>query len=182
MRGEKIVEFEKPFLYSFNGQFEEATSITVRAPGLPHLAVHAKVQAALARAILAFPRPDRKPDAADEGVDHGEDESDGASGAAPEIDALQVLAAGYDENGYADFLKWLKRTLTNQPKLAFVTGTDCPVTDEVWDSISEEGGLDAVFKVLSAFVGFFLAALGADSKKTNGPPAVAGSASRTKAA
>ena len=176
MRGTKTITFDKPFLYSRGGTFEEATEITVRAPGMTLIRVHARVESAVARAILAFPRPEKR----EEQTDDEHEEAVTEAGKA-EIDALQVLAAGLGADDYGDTLVWLKKTLTNQPRLATITGTDnLAITDEVWDSIEEESGTDAALKVLSAFVGFFLERLNKEPPKPNGAAASAGSASVTK--
>jgi hypothetical protein len=174
MGGTKEVTFEKPFLYSEGGTFEESNSITVREPGLDLFHIHGRMQSITMKSVFKFANSERQKIQEEE-----ETTGEAVDPSKRSVDALAIVAAAYDEEDYAKTIAWMKKTLTNQPKLAFVTGTKVPVTDEVWESLEAEGGVDAVMSVLSEFAGFFFRRL-EPSKSASGGSASGGSASPTK--
>ncbi len=168
-RGEKTTEYEHGFEYSHEGSIVEGTAITVRAPGLVDLAVHARMQSICNRALIEFFPVVKK--MRDEARDDEEAETAAAEADAepaegkkkPEIDALQIISYGLGEDGYASFVAWLKKTLTGNARLAFVAGTRQPLTDEIWASLEDRGALKSVLSVLSDFSSFFFTLSGETS-------------------
>lgn len=178
MKGEKTINFDFAFQYSEGGKFAEASSITVRAPGLGKFDVHTTMSAYVGKAALAFTRlasemPQQAAAEADD--DSGEPKTD-------DQDVMQLMAMGLGVDEFPKFAMYVKRALTGTPKLAHVTDTKIGLTDEIWESIEAGGGMEAVQKVMSDFAGFFFEALGGRRAKANGAEPAPTSASPTKAA
>lgn len=182
MKGENTVEFDFTFQYSRGGKFEEGHSITIRAPGLGKYDVHTTMTAYVGRAALAF----AKLASSDSGqpAPHADSsaEADQPSGEdQDEQDVMQLMAMGLGVEEFPKFAMYLKRVLTGTPKLARVTDTDVGISDEIWESLEANGGMDAVHRVMSDFTGFFLGSMAARQQKPNGAAPAHSSASPTKA-
>ncbi len=185
MRGEHTIEFDVPFQYSDGGKFKEASSITVRAPGLGKYHIHTVMVSFVYKGLMSFTTSGQamkeiasylKPvEDEDEDGDQQKAEDD------PEKDIMPVLAIGLGTETYPQFAAFVRKSLTDSPKLATIGDTGLPVTDEVWESIEETSGIDEVMRVFNAFTNFFNKA-DSKSKKGNGKKRSRGSSSRTKAA
>lgn len=179
MRGTKTITFDDcEFTYSKGGQFVRGNQITVREPGLGKWEVHSQMTAYVSKAALAFSRlaagmqvPDRPVEDEPEVADQDEQQ-----------DVMQLMAMGLGVDEYPKFASYVKRVLTGSPRLASV-GEDgeSAVTDEVWDSLAENGGMEAVTRVMSEFTGFFFEALNKRRAKRSGAVTAPTSASPTKA-
>ncbi len=170
------------FRYSRRGQFEDACSITVCEPNFEKRAVHAKMSAMVFDALIkaqqrvARPQSEEAPQVEPAAAAAASDGSDvevlaGADQAEP--DYLIHMQMGMPSSDYSAFLEYARVQLTGDRRLAFV-GDDTsgpvkeriPIDEGVWMSLAEEGGMDAVNRVLSAFVSFFHPA--ARQKRTSG--------------
>lgn len=178
MRGEKTITFDFPIRYSENGKFEEAYTITVRAPGLGKYDVYTAMQSYVGKGIISFikARGDvAKPDE-DEYADNDAASPDEEKG---EEDVMAIMAIGLDTKMYQEFATYTRRAITNAPKLATIGEGKAPLSDAVWEELADKGGMEAINRVLSEFVSFFLDALG--SKKKSGPAKSVSSSSPTRA-
>ena len=168
MRGQRLVQFPFEFEYSEGGQFKTEFGVTLTAPGLAQIKVHSQMTAWAKRAELGLAtqmsgmkRPTGE--AAEAVVDE-----------APETDeemadrVTTVFAMGLGEEKYPEFLDYVKRVLTNNPALARVGETQVPITDGVWMSLDQNGGMSAVLMLVAGFASFFLANGQRNSGKTNG--------------
>lgn len=183
MRGTKTIEFETPFRYSANGVYSETTTVTIRAPGLGKFDVHNKMQAYVMEAMFALAKQaaemrgfaEAKKAAAEDDDEAPKDQPD-----PPGSEIMDQISAGLGHTKYPEFAGYVKRVLTNTPKLATVGEDKQPLTDEVWEAIEETNGTSAAMDILGGFAGFFVNALG--SKKTTGSALSATSSSPMKVA
>ena len=178
MRGEKTVTFDFNFEYSHDGNFVEANTITLRAPGLGKFDVHNTMQAYVSKAVVSFAAQLR--DANKGQPDQSTDDEDVSDTSEPDDDkdVMVIMAMGLDLDVYPKFAAYVQRVLTNTPKLATIGDTKVPITDAVWSSIEERGGIEAANKIMSEFTSFFFDALG--SKKASGKGKPLSSASPSK--
>lgn len=179
MRGEKTVTFDFNFEYSHDGNFVEANTITLRAPGLGKFDVHNTMQAYVSKAVVSFAAQlrDANKGQPDQSTDD-DDVSDTSEAQDEDKDVMVIMAMGLDLDVYPKFASYVQRVLTNTPKLATIGDTKAPITDAVWTSIEERGGIEAANKIMSEFTSFFFDALG--SKKGNGKGKLPSSASPSK--
>lgn len=182
MRGTKTIEFETPFRYSTNGVYSETTTVTIRAPGLGKFDVHNRMQAYVMEAMFALAKraaemrgfADAKKSALED-----EDKPSAEVPDPPGSEIMDQISVGLGHVKYPEFAGYVKRVLTNTPKLATVGEDRQPLTDEVWEAIEETNGTAAAMDILGSFAGFFVNALG--SKKPTGSARSATSSSPTKA-
>lgn len=157
MRGKKEINFPFEFEYSHEGQFKKEFGVKVQAPGIDQFDIHNKMVAFASDAevglAIKFSKVKRE--------DRQTDEEDIAK-SAPETDAemaqrvIGVYSMGLGPEAFPIFMSFIKKTLTNNPKLASIGETNVPITDLVWNAIDNAGGMDAVALVLMSFAGFFL--------------------------
>lgn len=163
---EIMLPFE--FSYSDGGVVKTEMAVTVRAPSFEDFKVHntmvgyAKAaQVGVAVAFSKFARPEARatdvPGGDAEPVEIVETEAEMADR------VLSTYAAGLGEDKFSAFMEYLRGVLTNNARLACVTGTKIPIRDKVWQSISEAGdkeeaggGMQAITIICAAFAGFFL--------------------------
>lgn len=190
MRGEKTIKFDFDFSFpTGDGEFGYANAIDIRAPGLGKHDVYFTVKSYVSKALTGFaklrgdiekPKADKDIDLDDEPVEESNDED------SDEIDTMAIMAAGLDVKAFQELALYLRRALTASPKLATVSGTKTAVTDEVWHTIDEKGGMDAINKVLCAYIDFFLESQTSRSrngkKKSTGSDLPAKDTSRTATA
>lgn len=170
MRGEKTIEFSPEFNVKFSnkGKFTESTGVVVREPGLGKFEVYTTMSAYVADALrkIYADKSERKqaaPAAAAPAPIETE-EPDLDENSDQDVDVLVFMRMGLGPDRYPAFMRYVKNVLTSSPKLANVIGDDKQgLTDEVWESISEGGGMKAVEKVLSEFTGIFFDALDASA-------------------
>lgn len=174
MRGEKTIEFEHPFQFSDSGEYRDATTVTVRAPGLGKFHTHTNMMRYVSTAVLAFNQ--KMGGKVDDGVGDDDDKPEVEDG---DEDALFFLSMGLGED-FPEFALFVKKALTDS-KLAYIGEPKNRVTDEVWVSIEETNGTDAALRILGEFASFFMDALELKSKKETGKKGSGGSASGTKA-
>lgn len=182
MRGTKTIELETPFRYSSKGIYSETTTVTIRAPGLGKFDVHNKMQSYVMEAMFALAKKAAEMRGFVEAKKAADDEDDKPKEDIidpPGSEIMDQIAVGLGHDKYPEFAGYVKRVLTNAPKLATVGDDSQPLTDEVWDAIEEANGTSAAMDVLGSFAGFFVNALG--SKKTTGSAPSATSSSPTKA-
>lgn len=192
MRGEKIITLDEPFQISEGGSFTEATTITLRAPGLGKRNVHFAMSSYVMEAIgnLQRNRPDlmRQSQETDSvlNVDDDEPAGMGHNGPPGEDDAKeaqafwQMMQMGLGVEKFPAFADYVMRTLTGAPKFATVGENEVPLNDAAWESIDETNGMAAIEQICGTFVGFFMGA--PKSPKTNGKGMPPSSSSRPKAA
>jgi hypothetical protein len=172
MRGEKILELGFEFEYSAGGKFERAESITLRAPGFKLRHIHATMTGFVSDALIGL--AGKVSQLRDAG---GKDDSNAdAAGDTGERDALVLMSMGLGPK-FADFHAYVIKTLTNTQLLAAVGGTTTGITDAVWESIEEQGGMAAVDKIVGEFSGFFLDQAGSKLTTGNGKDSPATSSS-----
>ena len=174
MRGEKVIDFGFTFKYSDGGEFQEASEIVLRAPGLDKFDVHTSMKAWTGKAMLNFAQIARGETVSDEQI-----EQESPDNTTDDQDVMQMMSMGLNVDEFPKFAAYVRKVLTNSKKLATVGQTDIPLTDATWIDIENQGGMEAVFKIMSDFTGFFLGAL--TSKGQNGDGKSATLSSRTKA-
>lgn len=180
VKGIKQIDFDFDITYSKGGRFVTTRQITVRAPGLNRFEVHAAMTAYVNKAALAFTEiagklqgsapaqpeaPTQPPETASE----------------DDQDVIQLMAMGLGIEKFPEFVVYVKRVLTNSPRLATAGESgDQALTDEVWESLEANGGMEAVHRVMSEFTGFFFEAMGKRQAKQSGVASAPTSASPTK--
>ncbi len=171
MRGEKRIEFDFEFEYSANGQFASSRELCLRAPGLGKFEVHATMQAFVAQ---TFGNLHSMRDSFSQEETETQPDND------QQKDLTQFIAMGLGVDEYPNFFRYVYRTLTNCPRLAYVDdgNNKQPVTDAVWESIEQRGGMEAINRVVSEFTDFFFTALA--SKDESGADKLTGSSEPTK--
>lgn len=177
-RGEKTLTFDFPIRFSENGEWSETDKITICAPGLGKYDVYTTMQSYVGKALLTWSRGEKaKQDAQTTSTLDDDDEKPEASD--ENKDVMLYMSMGLDTETYPKFASYVQRVLTNSPKLARVGDNKAPLTDDVWASIEEQGGMEAVTRIMSEFVDFFFEAL--ESKKKRGAGKSRSSSSPTKA-
>lgn len=186
MHGETVITFDEPFQYSKNGNFEPATTITLRAPGLGKRHVHYTMGAFVMEAIGELQNRRASLLASAGATDPMPTSSnsldvDDAAPAKPEpeedpLGFWQIMKMGLGPDKFPRFADYVMRELTGTPKLATVGDTGIPLTEAVWESLVETNGMDAPERIMGTFTGFFLAS--PKSKKPSGGATSASSSLR----
>lgn len=170
MRGQRLIELPVKFRYSENGQSKEECAVMVQAPGLDQFAVHNKMVAYAAEALRKVQMEEAALLASmGSALDiimkaRAEIDQNAEPVAEPKPESLfdmttrvmETYAKGLGHEKFPDFMDYLKKVLTNNPKLARVGETKIAIRDESWDDINERGGMEAVSIILAAFADFFL--------------------------
>lgn len=170
MRGEKTIKFDFPIRFPENGTWGESDFITVRAPGLGKFDVYNTMRAYVGKAVVNITKindgrkkdDDITPDD-DEAVTPAKDDKD-------EQDVMMIMSMGLDVETFPKFAHYVQKVLTNAPKLATIGENRVAITDEAWLSIEDQGGMEAISKVMSEFTGFFFDALGSPKKNGSAKP------------
>ncbi|MEQ8823845.1 MAG: hypothetical protein RIC14_05680 [Filomicrobium sp.] len=154
MRGEKTIDLGFTIQVSQGGQYVDANSVTVRAPGFRRADIHDQMTVWVGKAAMSFEKfradiPQTKTVTDDEDIEDIESKDE---------DWMTMVSMGLDVDQFTSFASYVRSVLTNS-KLANVGDGDARLTDEAWEAIFEQGGMDAVRRIESAFVGFFFAAL-----------------------
>lgn len=164
MRGEKTITFDFPIRYSKGGKFEEAYTITVRAPGLGRIDVYDTMKSYVGKAILNMSklRSDLRK-AVDEDAQavlesEPNDEAEG-EGEDDQKDVLIIMQMGLETEVYTKFVAYVRKVLTNSVLASIGDDGKTKISDEVWEELAEKGGLEAVYMVMSEFVGLFFESL-----------------------
>jgi hypothetical protein len=174
MRGEKVVELGVTFRFpTGKGEYGEASTVTVRAPGLANFRVHNKMQAYVMDGAFAMmkkaveARGGVAAAAAAEAAAEAEREANGETlEEAPEplgVDTMNQMSIGLGVERFPEFCEFIRKSLTNS-KFATIGDSKIMITDETWEAIEEVAGMDGVMEVMGQFVGFF-----AGSQKSRKP-------------
>ena len=157
------------FLYpDGHGEYRKADSITVTETTNRTRRIDARMTHVVMRGILGLSNSLR-PDSQSSDSGESEEMDDEA--------VLTFLAMGIeDSHVYEQTLDAIRKALTSEPRLAVVSGTEVPLTDEIWGNI----GLENETRVLSVFASFFLARMQKHSRKTNGSNGSIASSSPTR--
>lgn len=181
-KGEKQVILPFIFKFSDKGKFSEEHCITLRAPSLADFAAHNKMVSYASAAITTAQRNEAVmfssigSDVLDKILAaraEMQKEMDKDAEPEPETDeevagrVTQMFAAGLGDK-FPDFMDFIKKTLTNNARLAAIGDTKVPITDAVWDELNKEGGMEAVNLVLMSFANFFLPAQPSRSQSESG--------------
>lgn len=169
-RGVKTITFDFPISYPIDGQYQETDRITVRSPGLGKYDVYSTMKAYVGKAMLNMSkaRAGMKSEVEqkialqddDDVVDVDGDDADN-----DEKDVMIIMAMGLSTEEYPKFATYVQKVLTGSTRLATVGAEDkVAITDEVWTSLEEGGGMEAVNRVMSEFVSFFFDALPSPKK------------------
>jgi hypothetical protein len=181
MRGSKTIEFDFDITYSKGGQFVTTRQITVREPGLGKYDVHATMTAFVSKAALSFSKLAKEMRGAG-GQQPEQSEPSAPPADDDDQDVMQLMAMGLGIDEFPKFATYVKKAMTGSPRVATVgEGTDQAITEEVWESLDQNGGMEAVNKVMSEFTGFFFEALNKRQAKRTGAATSATSSSPTKA-
>lgn len=183
-----------------DGGIVDVSTVTLRAPALGKLDVHSTMktfvedglagfqvkQAQLARAagidlqaeqqkFLEAQRAaqDERPETETE----DDDEEDPAEN-------MAIMASGLGRTEYPEFVRYVKKVLTDCPKLADIgsdeNGKPYAISDDFWNRLDQiDGGMDAAMRIMGAFADFFIAS--PTSRKKSGKKKSTTSAKRTKA-
>lgn len=175
MRGEKTIDLGFTISVSQGGDYVSADTVTVRAPGFRRADIHDTMVAWVSKASINFTKLRAGLPVSDQPIDDDEalksiDDAD--------QDWMQMVAMGLEVDQYAGFASYVRKVLTNS-KLASVGDVDAKLTDEAWEAIYDQGGMEAVRRIESAFVGFFFESLMSTKRHGNGKSPF--SASPTKA-
>jgi hypothetical protein len=187
MRGSRTIYLPINFRYSEGGAFKEDCAVTLTAPSLENFAIQTKMVAYATQALreaekeqLQFlaeagdvlekilkSRAELQEAAAAEAAEEA------ATQAAETDDAMAtrvigMFARGLGPDKFPAFMEFLKKTLTNNAKLARVGDTKVPLKDETWNDIDEKGGMSAVNIILATFAGFFLPTAASPSAEASG--------------
>lgn len=155
-RGAKTITFDFDFTYAAGGKQDQHNEIHVAAPGVENFQVHATMQGYINRALMFA-----MPNLASIGEDVREEMSERAKERATEkegkddVSTLAIASMGLGPKEYPKFLAYVKKTLTGNSRLAWVGDDKAPISDVVWSTLAEEGGMEAVEQVLAAFADFF---------------------------
>ena len=199
-KGERQIILPFEFKFSDKGKWAVEHCITLQAPSLADFGVHNKMVGFASKAITTAQRneavmfssinsdvlgkiiaaraefeAERK--ASQEENAEPEQETDEAVAER----ATQMFAAGLDDK-FPDFMEFLKKTLTNNPRLARIGDTQAPIVDGVWEELNKHGGMEAVNLVLMSFANFFLQAPQSKSTNASGDEQPITSSSDTRAA
>jgi hypothetical protein len=182
MRGEKTIDLGVTFRYpNGKGQYEETSAVTVRAPGLSMFHVHTRMQAWVVDGLVGAMNKVVREKGAEQARADAAAEADADQQAEQEEHPGDVImdrmAIGLGER-YPDFAVYIKKVLTNSALVS--VGAGGRMTDEAWEAIEAEAGMQGVLVVLGTFAGFFLGS--GPSKKPNGNASSTISSSDTKAA
>lgn len=166
-RGTKTITFDFPILYPVDGQYLETNKITVNSPGLGKYDVYSTMKSYVGKAMLNMSKA-RAGIKSDEELKIALQDDDEApaqdAGEDEDRDVMIIMAMGLSTEDYPKFATYVQKVLTGSPRLATVGDEKCAITDEVWTSIEENGGMEAVNRVMSEFVGFFFDALPSPKK------------------
>lgn len=193
MRGTRLVHLPINFRYSDNGTFKEDCAVSLSAPSLDQFSVHnamvayaseatrnndkeqALTFAAMAPALETLKKFREEAISTEVEVAPAEETDEQRT-----TRVVEFYAQGLGEK-FPAFMEYLKKTLTNNPKLARVGDTKQPLRDESWEDIASKGGMDAVLMVFAGFAGFFLKeAARTKSQEANGSNSRAMSPSRAE--
>lgn len=180
MRGEKTITLEFPVNYSSKGAFLESDKITLRAPGFAKFDVHSTMTAYVGEAMKGFITIREQMTAAQAAAEAG-DEDENEKPDDEDRDVMQLMAMGLGIEKYPAFALYLKKILTNAPKLATIGEQNDPISDEVWMEIENAGGVDGANRIFSEFTGFFFDSLGKKLDKKSGRSSATSSATPPKA-
>lgn len=167
----KAIEFDFEFQYSDKGQFAAEQVITLQAPSFADFGIHTTMtgyakaaEVGTAVALSAFRREDRQ----DLSSVAEETPASVESDAQMAERVIGVYAMGLGSDKFPAFMDHVRKILTNNPRLARVGETNQPIVDDVWRSIADKGGMDAINLVIAGFAGFFLTAAPSRSQNANG--------------
>lgn len=180
MRGETMLTLDFEFEFSHNGEVQKEFAVKLRAPGLDQYAIHNRMAGLASEAQVGLAQRYSKierPKAADiaEAVAAAEQAVDQETESEAAARVLDAFATGLGPERFAETMDWLRRTLTGNAKLASIGDTGTPIRDKVWESIADQGGLDAVNLILGTFIAFFMdgparSRKGGGSGKPSTPP------------
>jgi hypothetical protein len=187
MRGTRLLHLPVSFKYSDGGKYAEDSAVTLQAPSLDNFAIHTKMVAYATQAMMANEKEQmqmlaelgdtldkilKSRDAMrEQAIAEGKVEADAEAAETDDAMAARVMstyARGLGPDRFPAFMEFVKKTLTNNAKLARVGETKVPLRDESWEDIDAKGGMDAVNIVLAGFAGFFLRTVGSESRDANG--------------
>ena len=161
---------EFPFSFQFpNGGIQDLSSaVTVCEPSYDNRHVYRRMQAGLGdwakaymlmQAELRAKTGDKSTEVDEAPVQASEAQADTES----DTDIINQMRIVLGTSGFEELANYIQKELTNNRSLAYV-GSDLttlvrdrvPVTDLVWMNIANAGGMQAIDRVLSAFINFFL--------------------------
>ena len=188
MASQRTVTFDFDFDYPNSGAYGRTNKVTVSAPSFSNYEVYSTMQGYVSQALLNFAK--LRGETAKSEAEVEEDETETKDDEPDDRDVMVIMAMGLGVDAYPKFASYVKRVLTNS-RLAVVGepgDTIVKITDEVWDSIVKEGGMDSAQKIMSEFTGFFFDALASKGKSgpakspTRSSPTVVASPTNTRSA
>lgn len=156
--GVKKITFDFEFTYPKEGDEELGDTIVVREPSYEDLEVHSRMTSLVTKGIFKVSQITKNSGSIDEGASDVPS-SNSSSKSDEEQNAMFLMALGMDDKKYIEFVRYVKKLLTNDNRFAHIDGEELGVSDELWKTIEKEGGKKAVDKVLSTFVNFFIEAM-----------------------
>lgn len=151
-RGKATVEFDFGFEYSDGGEFCRATAIDLQAPGRGLIDVHNIMESWIGKGMVGAAKVHNDIKDLIASVDEDEAREKVKKGGGK--GRLKMLSMGLDPENYNRLVKYVLKSLTNSP-LAMISGTKIKLNEGIWNSLEEEGGLDAILEVVGEFIGFF---------------------------
>lgn len=186
MHGEVTLNFE-PFRISENGNFEEVTTVTLRAPALGKRHVHITMQTWVMEAFseMQRKRPELFKAEVESSVAIGDEDAPKAvkkNNEDPHKEAKgmwQMMQMGLGHDVFPRFADYVMNELTGSPRLATVGENGVALTESAWEAIVDANGMDTIAIICGTFVGFFTG--DQKSPKGNGSATSPSSSSRAKA-
>lgn len=153
------IKFDFEFTYSKDGDEDIGDTIVLNAPNFQQSEIHYRMTSFVTKGIFsAMPQLEKAAGISDD------DKSDDKNDSDEEQNYMLIMALGMDDKQFVEFTKYVKQILTNNPDLARIDNEQIGITDLLWQQIAENGGPQAVDRVLSAFIHFFMAALNSPKK------------------
>ncbi len=153
--GVKKITFDFEFTYPKNGDEDIGDTIVVREPSYENLEVHARMTSLVTKGVFGAMSSAQSAMGSVEDAQSSDTRNKGNE----EQSAMFLMALGMDDKKYIEFIRYVKKLLTNDSRFAYIDGEEIGITDELWLELEKKGGKKAVDKVLSTFVGFFIEAM-----------------------
>lgn len=180
MRGTKTIVLDQDIEYSEGGAYLTTNEITLMAPGIDRLHVYSAMRAHVLDALFSAAKRAVEIQGLSEARKQAEEEEEAETESA-EITGKEFfnqIGLGLGADRFPQFVSYVKKTLTNAPKLARVGQGSTPITDETWERLQEAGGMDAVADIIGTFASFFSVSQTAEKRTGKGKQSTSSSDSK----
>lgn len=160
--GVKKIRFDFEFTYPKNGDEDLGDTIVLRAPSFSDAEAHARMTSIVTKGLFsAMPiLKEMRNTGSEQDDDYGDNNIQEVKGKSDqERSAMFIMALGLSDKKYIEFIRYVKKLLTNNSKYAHIDGEEIGISDAVWADIEKVGGTAAIDKILAEFTSFFMEAL-----------------------